>query len=242
MSTSLATTDKTFSLTPTSLAEALEFAQIVAKSEMVPKDYKDKPGNVLVAMQMGMELGLPPLQAIQNIAVINGRPAVWGDAALAIVKAHRDFESIVEALEGSGDNMVAACTVKRKNQPVRTCRFSVEDAKRAKLWNKDIWQAYPQRMLQMRARSWALRDTFPDALKGLQIAEEAQDIKDMGPADVVIPAYPEDAFEKNLPAWREAIKAGTRTADQIIDMVSTKGALTDDQKAKIKGTYQEPQA
>lgn len=240
----LATTDKqAFSLVPTNLTDAMRFAEIIAKSDMVPKDYKERPGNVMVAMQMGMELGLPPLQAIQNIAVINGRPSVWGDIALAIVKARPDCEDVEEFFEGEGDKLTAVCVVKRKGKkPVRQT-FSIQDAKDAKLLDKDgPWKLYRRRMLQMRARAFGLRDAFPDALKGLQIAEEAQDIKDMGPADVVIPAYPEDAFEKNLPAWLEAIKAGARTADQIIDMVSTKGALTEDQKAKIKGTYQEPQA
>lgn len=247
MSTNLVTTEKGFSLAPTSLAEAMKFSDIIANSDMVPKDYKGKPANVLVAVQMGAEIGLQPMQALQNIAVINGRPSVWGDAALAIVKAHPDFEWIKEELKGTGEQMVATCTLKRKNQPEQTRTFSVEDAKRAGLWGKEgPWKQYPQRMLPMRARSWTMRDVMPDALKGMRIAEEESDrqVKDMGAAEVVTgpPAYPDDAFEKNLPAWRAVITAGTKTAQEIIDMVSTKGALTDDQKAKIKGTYKEPQA
>lgn len=184
-----------FSMVPSTLAEAMEYAKLIANSEMVPKDYQGKPGNVLVAVQMGGEVGLKPLQALQNIAVINGRPCIWGDAALALVKADSECEDIIEELDGSGDQMVARCTAKRTGRKDVVKTFSVEDAKRAKLWGKTgqngqptPWVTYPQRMLQMRARSWALRDQFPDVLKGLSIAEEAADIpptKEMGTAEVV---------------------------------------------------------
>lgn len=180
---------KSFSMVPSTLAEAMEYAKLIANSELVPKDYRGKPGNVLVAVQMGGEVGLKPLQALQNIAVINGRPAIWGDAALALVKSHPECEDVLETLDGTGEKMIATCVIKREGKKDVIKTFSVDDAKRAKLWGKEgPWQTYPQRMLQMRARSWAMRDQFPDALKGLGIAEEVQDIpptKDMGAADVV---------------------------------------------------------
>lgn len=61
-------------------------------------------------------------------------------------------------------------------QNPRVQKFSVKDAKRAGLWGKSgPWSTYPDRMLTMRARSWALRDEFADILKGIIAAEEAQD-------------------------------------------------------------------
>lgn len=165
----------TFSLTPSNLAEALEFSKLISESDITPRDYKNKPGNVLVAVAMGAEIGLAPLAALQSIAVINGRPSVWGDAMLALIRASPNFESIDE----QQTDQEAVCTVKRRGEPSRTVVFTCEDAKRAKLWNKEgPWQQYPKRMLQMRARAFALRDTFPDILKGLAIREEAQDLPD----------------------------------------------------------------
>ncbi len=164
----------TFSLTPSSLKEAMEYAQIIANSTMVPKNYQGKPGDILVAVQMGAELGLKPIQALQNIAVINGKPSVYGDALLALVQAHPSFEDVKEAFDEKTNT--AFCTVKRKNQDEYTVSFSSEDAKKAGLWGKaGPWSQYPKRMLQMRARSFALRDKFADALSGLIMAEEAQD-------------------------------------------------------------------
>ena len=64
----------------------------------------------------------------------------------------------------------------RRGQPPERRTFSVADAKRAKLWFKaGPWTTYPDRMPQMRARGFAIRDTFPDALRGVITAEEAQD-------------------------------------------------------------------
>jgi hypothetical protein len=164
-----------FTLTPSNLKEAMEFSKIIAESDLVPKDYKGKPGNVLVAVQMGLELGLPPLQAIQGIAVINGRPSLWGDALLALVRASPHFESIDE----EQTETEAVCRVKRRGEAAITRSFSVTDATKARLSNKEgPWQQYPRRMLQMRARAFALRDAFADVLKGVAMAEEAQDIPD----------------------------------------------------------------
>lgn len=177
------TKPQSFSLTPSTLTEAMEMAKLMANSQMVPKDYQGRPENVLVAVQMGVELGLPAVASLQNIAVINGRPALWGDAVLAIVKSHHAYEWINEYFQDDG---TAVCVIKRKGEPEQTRTFSDADAKQANLLGKSgPWSTNPKRMKQMRARAFACRDVFPDALKGLSVAEEAQDIappKDITPA------------------------------------------------------------
>jgi len=85
------------------VADMMRLADLLAQSEMVPPDYRDKPANVFLALQWGQELGLGPLQALQNIACINGRPSIWGDAALALVQAHPACEGVREGVEGEGD-------------------------------------------------------------------------------------------------------------------------------------------
>lgn len=67
-----------FDLSPQTFEQALTFCDYLANSDLVPKDFKGKPANCLIAIQWGAELGLKPLQAVQNIAVINGRAALWG--------------------------------------------------------------------------------------------------------------------------------------------------------------------
>ncbi len=159
-------------ITFSNMDEMARFCQAVHNSGLAPRDFRT-PEAIMVAMQHGMELGLPPMQAIQSIAVINGRPCVWGDTALALVTCRPEFEDIEETLADG----VATCTIKRKGRSPVTRTFSEADARKAGLWGKSgPWSTYPQRMLQMRARSWAMRDSFPDALRGVAVREEVQDI------------------------------------------------------------------
>src|SRR5438132_10807744 len=90
---------QSFDFTPQSLNEAMKFANLLADSSFIPKDFQGKPSNILVAVQWGMELGLKPLQAMQNIAVINGRPSLWGDAVLALVRTSPLCEYVYESIE-----------------------------------------------------------------------------------------------------------------------------------------------
>lgn len=161
---------------PATMTEAMEFSKMLSQSSMVPKAYQGKPNDIMVCVQWGYEIGLAPMQALQNIAVINGKPSVYGDAAMALVQASPVCEDIEETFEGEGEDLVAVCVAKRKDRKPVVARFSVNDAKRAGLWGKQgPWTQYTRRMMQMRARGFALRDAFPDVLRGLITVEEAQD-------------------------------------------------------------------
>lgn len=241
-----------FDLSPRNFEQALTFSNYLSDSDLVPKDYKGKPANCLIAMQWGAEVGLKPLQAIQNIAVINGRPSMWGDAALALVRASPLCESVVE----TESDTQGTCTVKRRGEPEYTVVFTVDDAKRAGLFGKQgPWQQSPKRMMKLRARAFALRDKFTDVLRGIAIAEESMDLPPeasrvvhMGVVDQVappaaapaqapatkLPAYSQEAFEKNLPSWNALIRSGKKSADQIVATLISKAALSEQQ---LEGIY-----
>ena len=223
---------------PATLTEAVQFSEMLASSSMVPRAYQGKPQDVLVCVQWGYEMGLAPMQALQNIAVINGKPSVYGDAAMALVQASPVCEDVEEYFEDEGTpNPVAVCVAKRKGRKPVTARFSVEDAKRAGLWGKQgPWSAYPKRMMQMRARGFALRDAFPDVLKGMITAEEAQDY----PSDVhrnapvntiqTKPANPLDAIAPPQPITEslQIEEALADTVDSDFDTVAQETAAVVD--------------
>ena len=161
-----------------SLEDAFRFAKAVVSSGLAPRGY-DKPEAVLIAIQMGAEVGLPPMAALSSIAVINGRPSLYGDAMPGVVNASGLMESYVQEQIGSADkdDWGWKVTVRRKGrtEPVMAT-FTVAQAKRANLWAKaGPWTQYPDRMLLMRARTFALRDAFNDVLRGMVSAEEAFD-------------------------------------------------------------------
>jgi hypothetical protein len=235
---------------PTTLSEAIQFSEMLSTSTMVPKQYNGKPTDILVAMQWGAELGLAPLQALQNIAVINGKPSVYGDAAMALVQNNPVCEDIEEFMEDEGTpNPSAVCVAKRKGRKPVTAKFSVEDAKRAGLWGKQgPWTQYPKRMLQMRARGFALRDAFPDVLKGLITIEEALDFPtEATPAPVQEIAQKADLAIENMASDQVggfpfflpvgSIYSSHESAGQWIDAycvmvkkITDNGRLTDFQK------------
>jgi hypothetical protein len=164
-------------IVPRTLEETMHIAKAVHAARMAPKGM-DTPEQCMVAILHGLEVGLTPLAALQRIAVVNGRPTIWGDGALALVRASGLAERIGERIEGEGPaQWNAVCEVLRRGEAEPVVRtFSVEDAKRARLWGKaGPWTDYPRRMLQMRARAFALRDAFADVLGGLYLREEIEE-------------------------------------------------------------------
>jgi len=173
------------------------------------KEFKDvtTPEQALVRIQAGLELGLTPIWALCNVMVVHGRPAVWGDAMLGLVLRHRDCIDVIEEFEGD----TALCTVYRRGRDPVQRMFSTEDAKRAGLLNKGgTWQGYPARMKQMRARAFALRDSFADVLRGLGMIEEVSDYS--GPGDV---PTSREVDKKRIPdlVLPDEVPAGQTSAD-----------------------------
>ena len=167
------------------LEDALIFAKAVIDSGMAPRGM-DTQQKILIAIQMGAEIGLSPMAALQNIAVINGRPTVWGDAVPAVCSSLvEDYKDEMFGSMGS-DDWGCRVTLKRKGRAEPISRsFTIADAKKAGLWGKQgPWAQYPNRMLLMRARTFAYRDACPDAMRGLLTAEEAVDLpeKNVTPA------------------------------------------------------------
>lgn len=219
---------------PVTLDEAMKFSEMLARSTMVPRAYQGKPEDVLVACQWGREIGLAPMQALQNIAVINGKPSVYGDAAMALVQASPVCEDIEEYFEGEGTpNPVAVCVAHRKGRKPVKATFSVEDAKRAGLWGKQgPWQAYPKRMMQMRARGFALRDAFPDVLKGLITAEEAQDYPDT-PAKNITPQRPANPLDALPPPPVAAVTMTPERVEKTAEPVHVPGTWTPETETEV---------
>ena len=181
----------------TSLDEMWRFAGIVMASGVAPKDWNRSM--CFIALDMGASVGLHKMAAVQGIAVINNRPSLYGDAALGLVQGSGKLKSKREWFTGEGDGLTAHCELVRYGNEPSVRSFSVADAKKASLWGKPgPWTQYERRMLQMRARSWALRDEFADVLKGLSIYEEAQDIP------IVERSRPASATVRLLPAPGDA--------------------------------------
>lgn len=188
-----------FDLPCTCYADFVAQAELAIRSGIVPKALA-QIHKVLVVWQLGADLGMNKLMALRSIYVVNCIPSVYGDAVQALCRAKGVFGSqkdwyIVKGKDYSAtevsrmslapddDDWVACCEVMRKGESdPMVGTFSVDDARTALLWQKKgksgeptPWCLYPKRQLMWRARGFAFRDKFADALGGLILKEEAED-------------------------------------------------------------------
>lgn len=243
---------------PKNFTDILNMSEVFYQSGMAPKSL-DSASKIAVAIQYGLEVGLPPMQALQNIAVVGQRPCLWGDALPALIYKHN--HSLDESIEGEGDDMIATCILTRGDTGQKiTKTFSMKQAKKAGLAGKGVWRSYPERMLQMRARGFAVRDGAPDAMVGLAVAEEVQDyeavpaVKDVTPPSPPSPPSPklekekeageEEAFE-DFDAKLERLDSDLSTAqdlktlNEIWNEFEHNNSLSDDELEEASNTFNE---
>lgn len=153
-----------------SLDEQIRYAQALSDSDLLPKSFQGKPANVLMAIEYGRSLDLTPIQAIQEITVIQGRPTASANLIGALVrKAGHSLRVKVDPAQ-----LIAVAQVVRKDDPDHTyeTRWDMDRAKRAGLTGKDNWSKYPEAMLKARAITEVAREACPEALMGINYTPE----------------------------------------------------------------------
>lgn len=150
------------------LPQKIEYCRFLADADMLPDNYRKKPANVLVALELGEVLGLPPITTLMEVYVVNNRPSMSARmmAALARKAGHR-----VETV--SDENGATTTVTRRDTQQEYRVSFSQKDAQRANLLNKDgPWKAYPQRMYESRSIAACVRLACPEVLLGVSYTPE----------------------------------------------------------------------
>jgi hypothetical protein len=210
-------------LRPKSYGQIIKLAQMACESGMVPKTFVNEPHKTAVAMMMLAENDLPVMTGLKYVAVINGQPAFFSDAVPGIARKRGLVRHRKEWWDGTGENRTAHCEVINSDGDTFKRSFSVADARRAKLWNKETYQQYPDTMLMWRARNSAIRDAAPDAFMGPTVEElEALAAAFVGPdhaKEINPPQQPEPTNNSPLapqirPARSEAPRAAQPEARQ----------------------------
>lgn len=222
---------------PRTIEEAFRLAQLVCNAGLAPSSYDGKvkgeadPQKVVIGILKALEVGFPPITGLGTIMIVNNRPSIWGDGAMALCL--RKGALVRHEVEWSGtkekvsppsktdrgetdytpspadftDDLTCIVRLWRAGNPEPfESKFSVRDAKRAHLWGnpkKVPWLEYPSRMLFNRARAFALRDGFADCLSGLSIAEEVQDLPPP-PAEKADVSFLTDGVTGTLPGGMAA--------------------------------------
>jgi hypothetical protein len=251
---------KELGLVPKSIDELWRVARVVHSSGLAPKGFQ-REEQVFVALAYAIEMGMPMMSALQCLAVINGKVAMYGDAMLARVRGKPQFKGYTEwyedeqgkidmAIPGAikrrdaawkAKKLVAVARLDRKDCAEPTFgTFSCEDADRAKLIGKEgPWTTYPLRMLMWRARGFCIRDGAADLLNNMGSVEEAQDLPPREVEFTVHPAAPSTAFGRLTEKAAQLAEgsgeaAEARTADAPRDLTEAEMAASDAKNAETK--------
>lgn len=171
-----------------SVAEQMQYADVICKGSLVPQAYRGNPANVLIAMDFGRSMGLSPAESLYRITVINGKPTASAELIAANVRraGHR--------LRVKKDEQAKAATVEiiRADDPDYTfsATWDMGKAQQAGLSGKDNWKKYPLAMLTARAITECARDACPEALYGVAYTGEEMG----GDLPQQAPQQPQEAY------------------------------------------------
>ena len=214
-------------LQPTTLDQALSIAEALSRSSFIPKVYQGNQSNILVAMQLGSEIGLGPLQSLQSICVINNQPSLYGDALMALVQGSVLCEWFCEGFDE--ESQCGWARTKRRGRKEVEQIFTLDMARRAGLTEKTgPWKQYPERMCKLKARNWLCRDVYPDVLRGfsrLNVVErdfvEEKPVDDASAMDMNLPVID---VQHSAPNTADAI-AVQHSAPNTADAIAVEGII-----------------
>lgn len=143
----------------------MQLAQSLAKSQLIPKALRGKPEDILVTILSGHELGLSPMQSLRGIYVIDGKPCMYADLIVGLVKrspACKYFQLTESTTER------ATYTTHREGEPEPTSMtYTLDDATKAGLLRNQTWKSHPAAMLRARCSAALSRAVYPDVAQGL---------------------------------------------------------------------------
>ena len=210
-----------FSLVAGNFEEAMKIANMLAGSKLVPQQYQGHPEDVLIACSWGESLGLKPLSALNAIAVVNGRPQLFGDALKALIMKHGTIEENWDNEQG-----IWTMTAHRKGFPDVTWSYGYNDAIAAGhvsynpqsntfglgARKSEAWVKYTKRMCQLKCRNFVIRDAFPDVIQGIDIEGSDDDVMPISEVQTE-PVTEVPAIEQQKPTEAELMEQMSTVED-----------------------------
>lgn len=125
----------------------------------------------------GAQMGMKPIQALNGIAMINGHPTLHSDSIPCVVMASGLVTGMKYKFTGEGDALACTFYIRRKGvEEYQEWTYSMEDARKAGLMNNPVWKNHTKKMLFNRARTWCMRNTFPDVIGNVYTKDEIEDV------------------------------------------------------------------
>lgn len=197
------------------LMERMTYAKALAESDAIPKAYRGKPANVLIAMEYGAAIGLPPAISLAEIHVVDGRP---GASAKVIAGLVRKAGHRLRVTFDSKTSTATAIIIRHDDPDFEwVATWSMDDAKTAELTHKDNWKHYPRNMLKARAVTEVARDACAEALHGVAYTpEELEDLPKITVERVDVPA-PAPSADRLIPQGGDTNLTVDTSTGEILD-------------------------
>lgn len=207
-------------IVPQTFEETLRVARAVVASGLAPAALigkltgDDAAAAVAVAIMSGAELGLKPMVSLRSFTVINGKPALYGDGLINVVRMSGKVAYLRTGCDEINGKLIGYCEAKRLDtSEEKRVEFSQDDAIRARLWDdrttikKKVWEngqpawkdgqpndapwyRFPKRMLAWRAAGYCLRELFGDVLGGIRDEFEVREIDEVETMRDITPEKP----------------------------------------------------
>jgi hypothetical protein len=226
---------KALAIIPRTVAEMMQLAEILAKSELLPKALRGKVADVAMTIMAGQEMGFGPGASLRNINVIEGKPVLSASGKVALVRASgkcKYFDCIEDTLE-----RVTYETLRIGATKPNRSTWTKQRVKDAGLNTKDNHRLFPQQMLHARAKSELCENTYEDVLSGVMTFEEIGDWTPPPAGDVQDAEFTE-APADNDPTPHEILALEhTKSEAEVKQMAPVLAKLPEKWKAKANEAY-----
>ena len=153
------------------MSAAKQLADALCATDIVPAHYKGKPGNGAAAILYGDEIGLNPIQSLQNIFIVQGKPAIYARTAVALVRRH----GIKVKTAASCDESVTV--IAERDGDTEEATWDIARATKAGYLSNAKYKSNPQEMLYSKAAMEVCRKIAPDVLLGIAYSGEELELE-----------------------------------------------------------------
>ena len=157
-------------------------ATMLSKTSIIPQQYQNKPADCFVALEMAVRMGVSPMMVMQNLYVVKGKPSWAGQACTALIAGCGKFKEVKHVYIREKGTETRGCCVEAvrtdTEEVVKGPEVTLKMAKDEGWTTNSKWRNMPELMLAYRASSFFARVHCPEALMGMQTAEELSDIRD----------------------------------------------------------------
>lgn len=162
--------------------ELYDIGKMFALSTVVPQAYQGKPMDCAIAVDMANRIGISPMMVMQNLYVVQGMPSWSGQACMSMIRANEDFKNVRPVYTGERGKDSWGCYIQAEyretGEIIKGTEITLEMAKAEGWYGKSgsKWKTMPEQMLAYRAAAFFARVYIPNALMGLHVEGEAEDI------------------------------------------------------------------